>query len=461
MKRSTVMVSAVVVTSVLALGGSMLALGGAAADQAESRRPPACKATSEQPPPPGPTTLTTLGQAYHCVLDNYVAGDSLNNRVLLAAAFTGFTSELDRRRLDLSAATLPAMTGDRDRDWAAFSKVYERVLDQLPDDPDLHQALAGSAIDAMVDGLHDNHARWGQPSGRPGEPFGFALSQPEPPDLFVTSVDDGGPAAEQGVRPGDIIRAVNDFPPFINGQPADGVVDWLSTSSGTPVELALERPATGETLTVTLTPQPPGSEQQNVTAERVAGDLAHITFGGFPPGVADEIMRAVADLRADGPLKGVILDVRRNSGGSSQEVGRLLGAFVHGRPYGYTCDEDYDNCVPKETDDTVELLGLPLAMLTSRGCPSACDALAAAVRDLKLAPIIGTRTAGTVSGETVGYLLDDGSRIGLPRTRGLGPNREIINEIGVAPDYYLPQTAADLSAGRDPALDKAVALLHG
>jgi carboxyl-terminal processing protease len=462
LKRSTVMVS---VLAAVVLATPALVLGGAAAGQPASARPPACeRANSEQPPPSGTTTLTTLGQAYYCVLENYVAGDSLNNRMLLAAAFSGFTSELDRRQLDLSAATMPALTGDRDSDWAVFNEVYQRVLDQLPDDADLHQALAASAVESMVDGLHDNHARWHQPGEqreRPGEPFGFTLSSLEPPDLFVTTVDDGGPAAQQGVRPGDIIRSINDFPPVINGQSADGVVDWLATS-GEPVELALERPATGEALSVTLTPEQsdPGPEE-NVTAARVAGDLAHITFRGFARGVADEITQAVADLRNDGPLSGIVLDVRRNSGGSVAEVARLLGAFSHGRPYGYTCDENYDNCTPKSTDDTVELLGLPLALLTSRGCPSACDAFSAAVRDLELGPIVGTRTAGVVSGESSGYVLDDGSQMLLPGSRGLGPNHEMINEIGVAPDYYIPLTSVDLSAGRDPALDKAVALLHG
>lgn len=438
-------------------------VGGAAAGQSESWRPPACEQpTPGQPPTQGPTTLTTIGQAYYCVLDNYVAGDTMNNRTLLAAAFAGVTGELDRRQLDLSAATMPALSGDRDRDWAAFRGTYQRVLDALPDDAGLRQALAASAITAMVAGLHDNHARWNGASeqkGRPGEPFGLTLSRPAPPEVFVTSVADGGPAAEHGVRPGDIIRSVNDFPTFINGRPAEGVINWLATPEE-PVTLALERPATGETLTVTLAPARPEPEP-NVTATRVGDDLAHVTLRGFSPGVADEIVRAVDDLRADGPLAGVILDVRRNSGGLTAEVARLLGAFVHGKPYGYACDENYDHCTPKRTDDSVELLGLPLALLTSRGCPSACDAFSAAVRDLDLGPIVGTRTAGTVSGESRSHVLDDGSEMLLPFSRGLGPNHEMIDEIGVAPDHYVPLTAADLSAGWDAALDKAVNLLHG
>jgi carboxyl-terminal processing protease len=66
-----------------------------------------------------------------------------------------------------------------------------------------------------------------------------------------------------------------------------------------------------------------------------------------------------------------------------------------------------------------------------------------------------------VSGPAEGFGLGDGSVLLLPRHRELSADREVINGIGVAPDHHVPLTAEDLSAGRDPALDKAVALLRG
>jgi len=74
--------------------------------------------------------------------------------------------------------------------------------------------------------------------------------------------------------------------------------------------------------------------------------------------------------------------------------------------------------------------------------------------------VVGTRTSGIASGPTAPYRLDDGSTIWLPAFYQLGANRERIDGIGVAPDYFAPVTAADLSAGRDPGLAKALAVLR-
>ncbi|GGK73208.1 hypothetical protein Sme01_07140 [Sphaerisporangium melleum] len=86
-------------------------------------------------------------------------------------------------------------------------------------------------------------------------------------------------------------------------------------------------------------------------------------------------------------------------------------------------------------------------------------ALVGAVKDLGIAPLVGTRTAGAISGPAGGYLLDDGSMLGLPQVRHLGPDREIIDTIGVPVDHYAPLTALDLATGRAPALAKALTLL--
>jgi carboxyl-terminal processing protease len=101
-----------------------------------------------------------------------------------------------------------------------------------------------------------------------------------------------------------------------------------------------------------------------------------------------------------------------------------------------------------------------MVALTDRSCASACDSFSSAVKDLHLGALVGTRTNGVVSGPPEGYLLDDGSAIGLPKYHEVGANGEVVNTIGVAPDYYAPMTAADLSFSRDPGLAKAIELLR-
>jgi carboxyl-terminal processing protease len=195
---------------------------------------PPCAAPTT-PTPVTPTTIGTIEQACHCILDHYVDGSTLDHRVMLTGAFAAFTQELARRGLDQADATPPVLTGDRVRDWTAFGAVYQRVSTHLPTDPALRQALAAATLTGLVRSLHDNHLGWFYPLLPPGylpgmayglgfntAPFvGLAVDAPQEalPPLFVTTVI-GGPAAQYGLLPGDVIEAVNGAPRSSTGRPA-------------------------------------------------------------------------------------------------------------------------------------------------------------------------------------------------------------------------------------------------
>jgi carboxyl-terminal processing protease len=432
--------------------------------------------------PPGtvaPTTVEVIAQGYECIFDHYVDGSDLDDRRLLTGAFAGLTQELSRRGLDRTAATLPAFTGDRHRDWAAFSSVYQRLIGQLPNEPALRQALAAATMNGMVGSLHDDHVGWTYPvlppGWQPGETYGFgfltspfvglAISAPQEalPPLYVTTVV-GGPASASGLRPGDIIETVDGAPPFVAGVPTTGAMNLLAQQypSHQPVRLTLHRPATGRTWTVTMTPAlfPLGPAATTaVTSTLFPGGIADVRLTGFTPGAAGQVGQAIHRLAAESRLQGLILDVRGNGGGDPTEVARLTGEIVHDRTWSYDCDTA-DRCTPNRTDDTQPLLGLPLVVLTDRDCASACDAFTGAVRDLRLGRLVGTRTAGSVSGIATDYVLADNSLLRLPATHQKGADGETIDGIGVAPDDDLPLTAADLSSGHDPDIDQALALLR-
>ena len=171
------------------------------------------------------------------------------------------------------------------------------------------------------------------------------------------------------------------------------------------------------------------------------------------------MLKAISRLRTGRTLTGVVLDLRGNGGGSPMEATRLLSAFAHGKVTAYQCTVD-GKCETSRTDDTVELLNLPLVVLTDRGCASACEHFSSAVKDLRIGQLVGTRTAGVISGPAQPYLLSNNTLLGFPVRHHLGPNREVIDRIGVPPDHYVPLTPKDAAAGRDPALAKALTLLH-
>ncbi|MET0132616.1 MAG: S41 family peptidase [Kibdelosporangium sp.] len=436
------------------------------ADDATGKRPPACSSTLPPTPPPlTPTTVTTIGQAYFCVFANYFSGPVLDSRGMLVPAFAALTQELQRRGLDQAGATLPALNGDKDADWAAFSRVYEQVSARLPDAA-TKQTVAEVTLKALVASLNDNHARWQRPTPGAGIPVGVRFSGTRGSGIdpaatapvFVTEVAPGSGADNAGIKPGDEILAVNDVPTVIAGLISEPVLRWLVESpEGKPMKITVRRPVTNETSTKTVTPVPFQGPQRQVESKLLPGDVAYVKLPGFGNGLADRVLQAIADLRKDRTLRGVVLDLRGNGGGSPQEVSRLLGGWTHSKATSYFCDV-HDKCTPNVADDTVPLVNLPLAVLTDRNCASACDSFSSTVKDLKLGALVGTRTAGAVSGPGAPYLLDDGTVIGLPRLHEIGANKEVVDTVGVAPDHLAPITSGDLSAGRDPGVAKALTL---
>jgi carboxyl-terminal processing protease len=194
-----------------------------------------------------------------------------------------------------------------------------------------------------------------------------------------------------------------------------------------------------------------------VTSRLLDGHIGYLHVPAFDAGTASQVLAAVTDLEKAATLRGLILDLS-GGGGSGLEVAQLLGAFEHGTAYAYACTVT-GQCTAAYPDATTPLLHLPLAVLTNRDCESACEEFSWAVKDLHLGTLIGTRTAGIVAGSPLSWVLDDGSVLGLPPKHWLGADHELINGIGVAPDYYIPVTPLDLATGRDPDIAKALALL--
>jgi carboxyl-terminal processing protease len=467
----------------IAAAGFALVLAAACAPPAPPRSQASAATSTACAPPHGPpeaetaTTIDVIEQAYFCILGNHYSGATLDHRSLLTAGFVALTQELNRNGSDVPEATMPALAGDRQADWTAFETVYRTITGQVPD---LRDKLAVVTLEAMVVSLGDNHARWAHDVPPPppdyydgdGYGLGFQANVHGPqvdanpgvalPPLFVTTVE-GGAAQAAGLRPGDIIEAVNGSAPFIDGR-ATAAIAALDPQypDARPVELRLSRQSTDRRWTVTLEPglyQRDLDALQAVTSELVEGSIAYVQLRAFAPDSANRVIKAISRLRTGRTLAGVVLDLRGNGGGSPAEAIRLVSAFVHGKVTAYQCTVD-GTCEPNRTDDTVDLLNLPLVVLTDRSCASACEHFSSAVKDLRIGQLVGTRTAGVISGPARSYLLSNNTLLGFPSKRHLGPDREVIDRIGVPPDHYIPLTPKDAAAGRDPALARALTLLR-
>ncbi|GAB1821677.1 hypothetical protein HerbRD11066_48410 [Herbidospora sp. RD11066] len=407
----------------------------------------ACARPAPAPGDETPTTIDVVEQAYYCILGHSFVGRKLDARTLLAAGFAALAKEVDHPE-----AVMPPLTGDRTADWTAFETVYRKVAGTS-------EKIAVATLEAMVASLDDNHARWMHGQRRPpgyydGDGYGLGLQASATSPPFITEVS-GGAAQAAGLRPGDVIETAD------GDKTPDAEVLTPRYPEARPVELALRRE--GRRWTVSLRPglyQRDLASLQVVQSRLLENDIGYVRVRAFSPDVANRVFRAVARLRTDRALKGIVLDLRGNGGGSPVEATRLVSAFGHGRVTAYMCTAD-DTCEPSTTDDTVALLGLPLVALVDEGCASACEHFSSAVKDLRLGTLVGARTAGMISGPAQPFTLTNNTILSLPTRHHLGPNREVIDRIGVPPDHHVPLTPADAAAGRDPALARALTLLDG
>jgi carboxyl-terminal processing protease len=409
------------------------------------------------------SSIHTIKQAYNCILDTYPI--ALDHRKLLQHAMIGIARWLVQQHQDQPNATLPALTGDRLADWQAFERTYATITARLSSS---QQPLVAAAISEMVESLHDNHAHYMSPPPagseeavpQPGTRMGLGIKLPidvnqigryQPP-LYILSVDPGSPAEKAGLRPGDVIVAINSLSPVINQRLVPEVIYQLGSSNS--IQLQIQRPGTQDIRNVHLAvadyPDTP-----LVSSRVLPGNILYVRLTRFERGAAEQISNAVQ--QAGGTqLKGLILDLRGNGGGDAEEQRRIMSMFVHNQVL-VTFIDRQGQLTEHKTDDTIPLLQLKLVALIDGKCASACDATAMDIHDLHLGRLIGERTAGAVSGPSLDFHLDDGSGMSLPVSfMHSGPAGELIDGIGVPPDDEVYPTPAVLAAGHDPVLEKAL-----
>jgi carboxyl-terminal processing protease len=191
-----------------------------------------------------------------------------------------------------------------------------------------------------------------------------------------------------------------------------------------------------------------------VTARMLPNSIAYVKLFTFTANAANQVFAALKGPAMSAAPRGIVLDLRGNPGGEEAQAVRLVSAFVHHRIVGYQVGGNGQRDA-LHTDDTVALLHAPLVVLTDGGSASSSELVASAVRDLRLGRVVGSRTAAEIAGAYF-YSLSDGSALEITQFHIFGANGEKLDRIGVTPGQQVAATAADLSAGDDPVIDRAV-----
>ena len=269
------------------------------------------------------------------------------------------------------------------------------------------------------------------------------LQQPDN-SLRVIAPIDGTPAAKAGIKAGDVIVAIDGKP--ISGE--DGM-EPLRGAPGTKLTLSVLREGKAKPFDVTLTRET--IRMASVTERMLEPGYGYVRISAFQADTGAAFQQALDKLQGAGKLSGLVLDLRSNPGGlltsAVQVADDLLdkGTIVSTRGRIAVSDAKFD-ATPGD-----RLKGAPLVVLVDAGSASAAEVLAGALRDNQRARVVGSRTFGKGSVQTV-LPLDNGDSVKLTTARYYTPSGKSIQASGIVPDVVLHaevQKDAEPESGTD------------
>ena len=326
-----------------------------------------------------PTEFGLIKEAWDTIHQQYVARDELNDTDLIYGAIDGMTEAVGD-------------TGHTD-----FMTPEERK--------DRDDALSGSYVG-----------------------IGVRIDETEEGLPRVVSVFKGSPAEAAGLKPDDVIIAVDGRKTA--GQTIDEVASWVRGEAGTSVELTVRNGSDGIERTVPIV-------RADVPIEPVSWTMvpgsktALIRLEQFSTGAADDVVKALTEARAAGADR-IVLDLRGNPGGYVNEAVGIASQFLTS---GIVYIER--NAANERTEHPVSPGGvatdLPLVVLVDGNTASSSEIVSGALQDHGRAKVVGETTfgTGTVLGE---FALSDGSALRIGTVEWLTPDGRRIWHEGIAPD---------------------------
>jgi carboxyl-terminal processing protease len=342
--------------------------------------------------------------------------------------------------------------------------LYGQILQDLQRDyyrPVDVSRLGQTGIAALLKSLHDPYTVYFTPQQAKlfndqlaGTYSGVGAAITKKGDhLTVTQVFSGSPAAEAGVRPGDVIVAVNGNPTA--KEPADVAAARIQGPAGTTVRLQIQRPGGSGLIDLSLTRR---EVTYPLVSSRLLNDhgikVGYIGLSSFAQGAGREVGQAAARLQARG-ASWLILDLRDNGGGLVSEAVKAAGDFL---PAGAVVATTQGLHSPKDVLRTGEgsPSRLPLVVLVNGNTASAAEILTGALKDHGRATVIGTRTFGKGVVQDVLPLVG-GAALKITVASYRTPNGADINHKGIEPSIVAAQPA---HSPKDKVLQRALRFIR-
>jgi carboxyl-terminal processing protease len=270
--------------------------------------------------------------------------------------------------------------------------------------------------------------------------------------LKVVAPIDDTPAARAGIKAGDIVIAIDgksvadrDNANDGEDEEGDGNSAPLRGAPGTKVVLTIQREGKPKPFDVTLVRE--RIRVTSVKSRALEPGYGYIRVSTFQADTAADFSRALDTLQAGGALRGLVIDLRSNPGGlltaAVQIADEILdkGKIVSTRGRVALSDAEF-SATPGD-----RLNGAPVVVLVDAGSASASEVLAGALRDNGRARVIGSRTFGKGSVQTL-LPLDNGDSVKLTTARYFTPSGRSIQALGIQPDVVLHPEKGATNGGR-------------
>ena len=319
----------------------------------------------------------------------------------------------------------------------AFTEILERVRHDYVEPVD-DRKLLESAVRGMLAGLDPHSAYLDKEGyremqvGTTGEfgGLGIEVGQEDGFVKVISPIDDT-PAARAGIRAGDLIVRIDDTP--TKGLGLADSVKLMRGSVGSSVKLTVVRAGEDKPLEITLTRDV--ITVRSVKSRTLEPGYGYVRITQFQSRTAGYLREQLATLKqaGGGKLKGLVLDLRNNPGGVLSGAVEVADAFLDSGLIVYTEGRESGSRQNFQASAGDLIDGVPLVVLVNGGSASASEIVAGALQDQRRAVIMGTRTFGKGSVQTI-MPLADGTAVKLTTARYYTPSGRSIQAQGIEPD---------------------------
>src|SRR5437763_1983850 len=365
--------------------------------------------------------------------------------VILLSAATGaaLTLFVTQPRAVLMGSSARAATSDTYRQLNLFGDVFERVRSDYVEKPD-DSKLVESAISGMLAGLDPHSSYMDAKSFRDmqvqtrGEFGGLGIEVTMEDGLIkVVAPIDETPAAKAGVMANDIITHLDDEP--VQGLTLNQAVEKMRGPENTKIKLKIMRKGQDKPTEVSITRA--RIQVRSVRSRMEGDDVGFIRVTQFNEQTTDGLKKAISDMTAQSgdKLKGFVVDLRNNPGGLLDQAISVSDAFLEKGEIVSTRGRNAEETQRFNARAGDLTKGKPLIILINGGSASASEIVAGALQDHKRATIIGTRSFGKGSVQTIIPLGSGNGALRLTTARYFTPSGTSIQAKGISPDIEVIQ----------------------